>query len=248
MQGVHGVFLNTFPDFKNPEGEVQQARNIVEAAKRAGTVKIIVVSTVYRASESAEYTALHANYPFLNYYYARKAGVEKVVRDAGFEFWTILRPDWLHYQYLAPGCSIHFPQYEDGHELTISYVNGYRKRHFSPYDVGKFAAAALSGKEGYNGETIELSGPGLTFDEVAASLSKVSGVKIKVRYRNEEETRELMESGKFPVLEQQVLSREVTYNEYDPKSLERYGIKLEGLEEFLFKEKGRLLETLGVKA
>jgi hypothetical protein len=113
--------------------------------------------------------------------------------------------------------------------------------------VGKFAAAALLGKEGYVGEVIELTGPGFTFDEVAAILKKVSGVEVKVKYRTEEETRELKEKRTFPVLEQQLLSREVPYKEYDPKALEKFGIKLETLEEFLVKEKGRLLETLGVK-
>jgi uncharacterized protein YbjT (DUF2867 family) len=91
-EGVHGVFLNTFPDFANPDGEVGQARNIVAAAKAAGTVKVVVVSTVHMAAEQAELTKERKDYPLLNYYYARKAGVEKVVREGGFESWTVLRP------------------------------------------------------------------------------------------------------------------------------------------------------------
>jgi uncharacterized protein YbjT (DUF2867 family) len=93
IEGVDGVFLNTFPDFKDPDGEVRQAQNIVAAAKAAKTVKTVVVSTVYKAAESAEFTAPKPEYPFLKYYYARKAGVERVVKEAGFENWTVLRPD-----------------------------------------------------------------------------------------------------------------------------------------------------------
>jgi hypothetical protein len=78
-------------------------------------------------------------------------------------------------------------------------------------------------------------------------LSRVSEVEVKVRYRSDEETRELKESGKCTVLEQQLLPREVMYNEYDPNELERFGITLESLVEYLLKEKGKLLETLGVK-
>jgi uncharacterized protein YbjT (DUF2867 family) len=246
IKGVDGVFLNTFPDFEDPDGEVRQAENIVAAAKAIG-VKTVVVSTVFQSSKQAEITANKSGYPFLSYYYARKAGVEKVVKEAGFESWTVLRPDWLHYQYLAPACDYNFLNYKEGHELTVSYEPTYKKRHFSPYDVGKFAAAALLGKEGYNREVIELTGEGYTFDEVAKILSRVSGVEVKVRYRSKEETRQLRESGTFPVLEQQLLSREVKYHEYDPKDLEKFGIKFESLEEFLVKEKERLLETLGAK-
>lgn len=246
MQGVSGVFLNTFPSFSDPNGEVQQAKNIVSAAKDSRTVKTFVVSTVYKASEKAAFTAGLSGYPFLSYYYERKAGVESVVKEAGFESWTVLRPDWLAYQYLAPACEIHFSEYREGHVLVVSYERGYRKRHFSPGDVGKFAAAALVGKEGYKGEVIELSAEELTFDEVAAILSRVSGVEVTVRYRSEEETIEMRESGKFPVLEMQTLSKEFK-DESDPKDLERFGIELENLEEFLAKNKGRLLETLGVK-
>jgi len=113
--------------------------------------------------------------------------------------------------------------------------------------VGKFAAAALVGTAGYNKQIIELSGEGLTFDEVATILSRVSGMQIKARFRTEEETRELLQSGKLPTLQSDLYAREGSYREYDPKDLERFGITLESLEEFLVKERVKLLETLGVK-
>lgn len=153
----------------------------------------------------------------------------------------------LHYQYLAPACTYRFPNYQTDHQLTTSYPPTYKKRHFSPHDVGKFAAAALVGTAGYNKQIIELSGEGLTFDEVATILSRVSGMQIKARFRTEEETRELLQSGKLPTLQSDLYAREGSYREYDPKDLERFGITLESLEEFLVKERVKLLETLGVK-
>lgn len=98
--GVDGVFLNTFPSFTDPGAEVRYARNFVSAAKEAKTVTIFVVSTVLKAAEEAEATASRPEYPFLAYYFARKAGVEKVVKEGGFQNWTVLRP----------GCKLtHFP-------------------------------------------------------------------------------------------------------------------------------------------
>jgi len=106
--GVTGVFLNTYPNFSDAEGEIKYARHFVEAARAAGTVKTFVVSTVLKASEREELAAQKKE-PFLTFYYHCKAGVEKLVREGGFENWTVLRPDWMYYNYLAPPCAIHFP-------------------------------------------------------------------------------------------------------------------------------------------
>jgi len=246
MKGVTGVFLNTYPSFTDPAGEILQAQNLVSAALAIGTVTIFVVSTVYKASEQAELTAAKKNeYPFLNYYYERKEGVEKVVREAGFENWTVLRPDWLDYNYLAPGCAIHFPEYQKEHVLTVSYDRAFKQKHFDPYDVGKFAAAALLRPEGFNGHVIELTGEPLAFDEIAECLSEVSGVQVRARFRTEEETAELLASKTLPVLERQLWAREFSL-EYDPNALDKYGIKLGTLTEYLERERGKLLKTLGV--
>jgi len=129
--------------------------------------------------------------------------------------------------------------------LTVSHDPNFKKAHLDPYDVGKFAAAALLEPQCYNGNVIELAGELLTFEEVADRLSKVSGVKVTTRFRTEEEMRELVESKKMPVIELQLWSRDVSL-EYDPKALDKYGIKLGTLEEYLKRERGRLLETLGV--
>lgn len=211
LVGVTGVFLNTFPTFRDEDGEIQQAKNIVAAANDAKTVKTFVVSTVYKASEKLVIAKANPKFPFLKLYLTQKAGVEDVVKNAGFENWTILRPDWLHYNYLRPASDIHFPELPTEHILTVSYDLTYKKMLFDPYDVGKFAAAAFFDPKRYHGRTIELSGEPLTYDEVADVLSRVSGVKVDVRYRTDEETKALLESGTFPVIEAQVGVKEFDF-------------------------------------
>jgi uncharacterized protein YbjT (DUF2867 family) len=249
LVGVTGVFLNTFPTFQDIDGtgEIQQARNIVTAAKEAKTVTTFVVSTVYKASEKLEIAAASSSFRFLKVYLTQKAGVEEVVKEAEFEHWTVLRPDWLDYNYLTPASDIHYPEYRSKHILTTSYDPSYKKSHFDPYDVGKFAAAAFLDPQRFHGRTIELTGEPLTYEEVAKVLSKVSGVKVAVRYRSEEETREVFESGKLPVIELQIGVKEFGFD-YDPKGLDEYEIQLGTLEEYLTRNKGRVLETLGVSA
>lgn len=240
VDGVSGVFLNTFPSFTDPDAEVRYAQNFVTAALAAKTVKTFVVSTVFKAGEKATLAAAKPEWPFLSFYFSRKAGVEEVVRGGGFENTTVLRPDWLHYNYLSPGCSIWFPEYQNEHILTISYLRNYKQTHFDPEDVGKFAAAAFVEPDRFQG-IIELSHEPLTFDEIAKIITEVSGVEVKTRFRTEEETKVLLEAGTMPVLASQLWSRELSF---ESESLKKYGIELGTLEGYLQREKQRLLETL----
>ncbi|KZP14952.1 NAD dependent epimerase/dehydratase, partial [Athelia psychrophila] len=233
VAGVSGVFLNTYPSFTDPAAEVRYAQNFVTAARAAQTVTTFVVSTVYKAGERAALAAAKPAYPFLAFYFSRKAGVEDVVRGGGFENTTVLRPDWLHYNYLAPGCAIHFPEYRSEHVLAVSYARDYKLAHFDPEDVGKFAAAAFVEPRRFQG-TIELSGEALTFDEIAAIISRVAGVEVTARFRTEEETKTLIEGGTLPVLAGQVWAGEVSF---ERESLEKYGIELGTLERYLEREK-----------
>lgn len=247
-KGVSGVFLNTFPDFQHPDGEIPQAQNFVSAAREARTVTTFVVSTVFKSKEYREFTtaAGTAEFPFLARYYKSKAGVEDVVLASGIENVTILRPSTLAYQYLSPYCLLYFPEYPKEHFMAVSYAREYRRSHFDPEDVGKFAAAAFLQPEKFGGRTIELVNEALTFDEIAAIITRVSGVKVEIKYRSQEETKALVLSGKFPVLETQIIPRKLDF-ENGVINLEEYGIQLGTLEGFLEREKSKLLETLGVK-
>ncbi|KAJ3135411.1 hypothetical protein HK100_002682 [Physocladia obscura] len=242
IAGVSGVFLNTFP--AEPErGEIKQAELFVAAAQAAKTVTTFVVSTVFHSSEKLEFVSAKPGYAFLKFYYTQKKGVEQVVKAAGFQYWTILRPDWLYYNYLAPPSKIHFPKYQSDHILTVSHEPSFKQTHFDPADVGKFAAAALAEPDKFHGETIELSHEPLTYTEIAGYLSKASGVEVIVEYRSQEETESLLAT--IPVLESQLLAKELKFD-YDAHALEKYGIELRTLSEFLEREKPRLFETFGL--
>ncbi|KDQ15314.1 hypothetical protein BOTBODRAFT_298029 [Botryobasidium botryosum FD-172 SS1] len=243
VTGVSGVFLNTFPSFTDPGAEIRCAQTFVDAAKAAGSVKSFVVSTVFKAGEKRDaLAAQQTKYPFLFAYYSSKAGVEDVVRRGGFENTTVLRPGWLNYNYLSPPSRLHFPEYESEHVLSVSYSRDFKLNHFDPEDVGKFAAGAFVQPERFQG-TIELEWEALTFDEIAAVISKVSGVEVSARFRTAEETKAILEAGTLPVVTSQVWMQEANF---EGESLEKYGFELGTLEGFLTREKKRLLETLGV--
>ncbi|KAJ7587327.1 NAD dependent epimerase/dehydratase [Mycena floridula] len=240
MKGVTGVFLNTFPNFTNPNGEAEEAQTCIEAARAAGTVTTIVVSTVFKANCATEIDP--AEFPFLSGYYMSKFGAENVVRESGFAY-TILRPSWLMHNYIAIGPMYHFPDYIEKHILTVSYPEDYRLEHLDAADVGKFAAAAFLEPEKFSGKEIDLGYETLTFAEIAQHLSAVTGVEITVKYRTKEETEALKE--KMPTLESQLWSLK-SKKTIDQKALAEYGIKFTTFNEFLEREKSAVKETIGV--
>ncbi|KAJ6595627.1 NAD dependent epimerase/dehydratase [Mycena vulgaris] len=244
IQGVAGVFLNTFPNLADPAGETRAAETFVAAARAAGTVTSFVVSTVFRADVRADWDTLKPEYPFLALYYASKAGVERVVRASGFTY-TILRPGWLMHNYIGAGPKYHFPEYVSNRVLTVSYSRDFRLEHFDGADVGQFAAAALLDPARFAGKELNLVNEGLTFDEIAAHLSAAAGAQVTVKYRTEEETAEARKT--LPTVEMQIWSSTVKHV-VDKAKLAEYGFRLTTFKEFLEREKSAIRKTVGIEA
>ncbi|PQE31938.1 hypothetical protein CJF32_00001540 [Rutstroemia sp. NJR-2017a WRK4] len=252
MKGVSSVFLNTWPDFSTPDGEIQYARNFVTAAKAVGTVDTFVVSTAHRASEKAEFANANNNdYLLLAVHYSNKAGVERVIKEAGFKNMIVLRPGWLNYNYVGFPCQIHFPRLEGQHILDTSYGKNHKIEHFDPNDVSKIAMKALLEPEIYAGRIIELVGEMLTFEDVTRIIEKVSGVQIKVVHRTLEQTQEIVEKGTMPVIQAQLFEAglagivgEEWHHDGRDIAIE-LGDELDILEAFLARERQKLLHMLG---
>ncbi|KAJ7255886.1 NAD dependent epimerase/dehydratase [Mycena haematopus] len=244
MQGVSGVFLNTFPNLADPNGEAQAAETFVTAARAAGTVKSFVVSTVYGTNQYADWTEVEADFPFLVRYYSSKAGVEKVIRASGFTY-TILRPGWLMHNYIPPAHVYHFPEYVSDRVLTVSSPREYRMGHLDAADVGQFAAAALLNPARFSGKELGLVNEQLTMDEVAAHLSEVLGVEVKVRYRTAEETAEARKV--LPTVEMQIWRPTIKHVDASESELAEYGFRLTTFKEFLEREKSAIRKGVGIE-
>ena len=87
----YGVFLNVYPVFTDPDGEVKHARNIISACRRAG-VKKMVYSSATRVSDYPKMIAdgrLELG-SFPASYFRSKHQIQEEVKKAGFDGWTIL--------------------------------------------------------------------------------------------------------------------------------------------------------------
>lgn len=247
IKGCTGVFLNTYPSFVDPNGEGKHAQNVINAALEAKTVTTFIASTVLSPT-AEEFIEIEGSSPILNYYYKQKLGVETAVYNSGLKYFTVLRPGYLMHNFLAPACMTQFPEYPTEHVMNVSFGPEYRLPFLDGDDVGKFAAAAFVEPEKFHGQSIDLvNDQSLTIEEVAALITKVSGVDVRVKFLTEEETDAIIASGKSPAVSGHKWWK-THPNTSNAKHLEKYGIKLGHFKEFLESKKDVLLDTLGAKS
>ncbi|KAJ7160081.1 NAD dependent epimerase/dehydratase [Mycena filopes] len=244
MQGVNGVFLNTFPSFTDPTAEIRTAEIVVAAARTAGTVTSIVVSTVFKVNLSSDWSTIQADWPFVSMYFSSKAGVEKVVRASGFSY-TILRPGWLMHNYIGPQSAFNWPGYAETRVLTTSYPPEFRLGHLDAADVGQFAAAALLDPAQFAGKELELAHDWVTVAELAAHLAEAIGAEVTVKYRTEEESAAMRKM--LPTIEVQLWEPSAKKSD-NAAELASYGFQLTTLKEFFQREKAAIRKTVGVEA
>ncbi|KAK7222922.1 hypothetical protein V2G26_010925 [Clonostachys chloroleuca] len=241
-QGCKGAFLNTFP---YPPGiEAQQATTVVEACKKAG-VEIIVASTTFNTGDKALWDNTVTKEIGLHGYYQSKALVEDIVRGAGFQAYTILRPSFIHFDYLLPSVYMNYPTLPVDGILLHSLDDEVPIAHTDACDIGKYAAAALQDPEKFGGEEIDLANEFLTPVEAAEILKRVSGKDIQARKRTELEMEEASNTVGLHKFHAWINTRDLKHGPERTKAVQaEFGIPFNSLESAFQREKAALLECL----
>ncbi|KAH6653262.1 hypothetical protein BKA67DRAFT_569023 [Truncatella angustata] len=185
-QGCKGAFLNTFPI---PGLEAQQAQAIVEACKKAG-VETIVAATTQGTSDKAMWNDAETKECGMLEYYLSKAAVEDIVRRADFRAYTILRPAFIHFDYLLPNAWYNYPRLPSHGELDHACNENARIPQTDGHDIGKYASAALLDPAKFGGQEIDMGNETPNIEEIRAVLAKVSGRDVRARKRTPEEEEE----------------------------------------------------------
>ncbi|KAI0812178.1 NmrA family protein [Xylaria sp. FL0064] len=239
-QGCKAVYLNTFPI---PGLETQQAKTIVEASKKAG-IKSVVACTTMGAGNKEIWDDAITRECYLHDYYASKAAVEDIVRGAGFEAWTILRPAFIHVDFMVPNTYGNFPRLPTHGELVHRFNDGVGMGYTDASDIGKYATAALQDPAKFGGQEIELVNESLTIEEVRDILVRVTGRNVTTRKFSLENDEQV--TG-------QLFQLFANFKDFGPifsaarEAQAKFGIHFTPLEEALRRDKSRLLETLPVK-
>ncbi|KAI1151580.1 NmrA family protein [Nemania diffusa] len=240
-QGCKAVYLNTFPI---PGLELQQAQTITSAARKAGLESVVACTTMctgYRDMwDDAATEACH-----LLGYYRSKAAVEDAVRGAGFAAWTILRPAFIHVDYMLPNAHGNFPRLPTHGVLDHCFDAGARMVQTDGSDIGRYAAAALQDPAKFAGHEIELGSENLTIEEIRDVLVRVSGRDVGIRRLTPEDG---------TPAPGQLFHLWANAKDFGPvvaaarEAQAKFGIPFTSLEEALQRDKSGLLECLPVKA
>lgn len=226
LDNVDAIFL-ALP--ANPATEVPYAINVLDAARTKG-VKNIVYSSVARTGEHENFPGWSEHYP-LAWYWKNKESIERMVRVAGFEHWTILRPAFFIQNFCHPEVEFMFPGLADAHELRVAFTTDTQLDLISVSDIAKFAAAVLESPSDFSGKEIALAAEKLTAAQIAEQLSAISGEKITVDYLDDSQAIALKKQGNVAI-NAQLWQRDVGYG-VDIEHLKRYGVSLTPLSKAL---------------
>jgi uncharacterized protein YbjT (DUF2867 family) len=232
MQGCTGLFLNLPPD---PTVAVDYAKCILGIAKDSG-IKYVVYSSAFGVDNLEIYTPNSV----IEAITRPKQAIEALVRNYGFESWTILRPGNFMANFVAPKILAAYP----GLEAMGIFRTSFEKTTIIPMvdqdDIGKFAVAAILDPTRFNGQCISIASELLTVDQIMAGLSKTTGKNISAYYLSDEEIK--TETAKNSPASWHVALRDLTQF-VDMDELKTWGIPLNSFSEFLEREKENVVDT-----
>lgn len=168
--GCAAVFSVQLAPGRDRDSERRQARHLVEAASKAG-VRHLVHSSVSGTGWRARHPDVKAG--VMGNYWDSKEEVEVMVRGAGFDAYTILRPGFVMENFVAPKVDGMFPHLRD-REIVVATDPGTLLALVAAADIGAATVAAVTDRRRFAGAEIELAGDVLTFPEIAEVVAKVT--------------------------------------------------------------------------
>ncbi|KAI9150606.1 NAD(P)H azoreductase [Paramyrothecium foliicola] len=217
VQKMDGVFL-VLGAMGN---EVSAATGVIRAAKEAG-VKQLVYTSVARAGDHESFPGWDKNYPMAEYW-LNKATIEKLVRNTGFEAWTILQPAYFMQNFGKPNCDMLFPALASQKILVTAWKPDTRVDLIHVEDIARFTVNAFDSPSVYHGNTIALAAESLTTEEIVRTLSNSSLGPVQAKYLTDEEARKLVAQNDLTgaITSSQIWQRDIGYA-VDLEGLKKY--------------------------
>jgi uncharacterized protein YbjT (DUF2867 family) len=224
MQGVYGVFSVQIPDSAGTDAERRHGHALITAARTAGVTHFVHTS-VCEAGKHTRFPRWESGY-WWQKYWTDKWDVEEAVRNAGFKYWTILKPAFMMENFAQPKAQHMFPHLQQGKIITALFP-ATRMQLIAADDVGVLARAALADPEHFRQRNIDLATEALTMEEVASALGCVLGKSVSAQSVTPGEA---VKAGLFPGwVRTQEWVNEVGYRADIPalsSALGHYGIEL----------------------
>ncbi|QFG23204.1 NAD-dependent epimerase/dehydratase family protein [Actinomadura sp. WMMB 499] len=166
LHGVESVYLVPPVGVLHPE---EAMLPFLERAKRAGVRRAVLLSSSQLAPGGPATGAVHAALPEV------------------FGEWAVLRPSWFMQNFT--GGHVHAESIRAEGRITTAAAAG-RVAFIDAGDIAAVAVRALTDRTPHNTDWI-LTGPGaLSYDDVAATIARVSGRPVRHRAVSRERMRE----------------------------------------------------------
>ncbi len=180
VAGTTGVFSMQPPvQATDLDSEERAAANLVQAAAGAG-VGMFVHTSVARADDHASFAGWEEG-RWRPAYWISKAAANARVRSGSLARWTILKPAFMMDNFIPPKSHKMYPQLVEGSIVTALEPDT-RLDLIAAADVGRTAAAAFARPELFRGHEIDLAAESLTMTEVAETLTRVTGTRVRARH------------------------------------------------------------------
>jgi uncharacterized protein YbjT (DUF2867 family) len=231
LKGVYAIF--SVQDMDNgTDSERRHAANLLTAAFKAGVQHVVHASV----NQTGNHLQFRNRDKWNRKYWLDKQFGEDTLRNAGFKYWTILRPVFFMDNFITPKVVFMFPDLAKG-EIVTAWDPNVKLQLIAVDDTGAFAAAAFNNPEKFNEQVVDLAGDELTIDEIAESITRVTGRKIHVEHVSEAEA---VQKGLHPGFANvQIWNNEVGYN-VNIRRLKTRGLPVTDFSEYLEKNKSLL--------
>ncbi|MGI5150173.1 NmrA family NAD(P)-binding protein [Plantactinospora sp. CA-294935] len=187
--GARAVFSVQMPPMSGGaidfDGESTQAVNLIEGALAAGVPQFVHTSVSGAGQHTEAPGWADGRWAAMEPYYTTKAGIQDRVREAGFRYWTLLKPGFFMENFL-PAVAYLFPRGVAGGLVTVLKPET-RLSLVAVHDIGKAAAAAVAEPDRFNGVELELASDYLAMTEIAKILSRALGTELTAPDMTEEE-------------------------------------------------------------
>lgn len=162
--------------------EVQQGRNLVEAALAEGVETFVHTATSGVGNHRDIEGWAEGRWKAHEVYWENKLATCDLVRGAGFRHWTLILPStFMDHPMLDPAGFV-------DQRLLVTVIEANRPIPLiAPEDIGKAAAAAILRPSTFHGVTLQLAGDVLTLPQIGEILSRVDGKEYTVQSGTVEE-------------------------------------------------------------
>ncbi|WP_433175889.1 NmrA family NAD(P)-binding protein [Actinoallomurus sp. CA-150999] len=177
--GAVAVFSLETADYANlmADFEVQRARNLVAVSREAGIEQIVHSSVSGAGNDDPEAFDEERWGAFPAHYWRSKIEAERVVREAGFRTWTILRPAGFMENLRQP--SLWFAGFTSN-RLTVVNDLDVARPWIAVQDIGTATLAALADPQRFHEVVLELAGDDLSLRRAVEILNSVRATPIEL--------------------------------------------------------------------